>query len=186
MLIALILSILSILVRKDISRASSLFSLFRYRGMYIIADSSDNSVTLSRRLFDHMGGMSLESAKVFSFCIELSSPRGFFYAFTLNPSFGIDTQLSDIQYNSKYRTIGFEMLCPSVASIFYHYRISGTRAKLRVQPRTISSPLSSPSNPSSSTCSSSNVPCGQADGASSRSRPLSYPFNYYIILPPHS
>ena len=41
----------------------------RKRHMYVIADATDNSITFSRALFQHMGGLSLEKAKVFAFYI---------------------------------------------------------------------------------------------------------------------
>ena len=101
---------------------------FRRRHMYVIADGSDNSITLSRALFHHMGGMELEQAKVFAFNT---------YGFILNPQFDQETQLADIQYNEKYRTIGFPMLNPSVARMFYDYQMPALiRAKLNVKAKT--------------------------------------------------
>ena len=34
-----------------------------------------------------------------------------------------DTQIADIQYDEKTKTIGFESLCPTVNRIFYDYRL---------------------------------------------------------------
>lgn len=94
------------------------------RGLYVIADPADNSVTLSKRLFSHMDVMSLDKAKVYVFRIPYDSPA---YGFTLNPDFSQPTQLCDIQYNSKHRCIGFETLCPTVNRIFYDYRLPHDR-----------------------------------------------------------
>lgn len=106
---------------------------FRRRHMYVIADGSDNSITLSRALFHHMGGMELSEAKVFAFYV----PDNNTYGFVLNPSFDQETQLADIQYNEKYKTIGFPMLNPSVARMFYDYQMPALiRAKLNVKAKT--------------------------------------------------
>lgn len=106
-----------------------LIDRLRYFGCYVIADANDNSVTLSRLLFRRMGGMRLESAKVFVFRL----PQTGHYAFTINPAIDSPTQLADIQYNAKYRCVGFECLVPTVNRIFYDYGICpNIRVKLDV------------------------------------------------------
>ena len=107
---------------------------YRHRSLFVILDPSDNSVTLSRGLFDLMDIMNQEEAKVFVFkcynvCLTEKS-----YAFTLNPKFDKPTTLCDIQYNSKYHTVGFETLCPSVNRIFYDYKLPLKKTKLSVEP----------------------------------------------------
>ena len=105
---------------------------------YVIADPSDNSVTLSKRLFFHMkkeversvndGG----DASVFVFRIPHSGTFGFMP----NPAISEPTQLCQIQYNGKYRCIGFETLCPSVGRIFFEYGLPALRSvKLSVSVR---------------------------------------------------
>ncbi|MCM1079101.1 MAG: hypothetical protein NC431_06260 [Firmicutes bacterium] len=98
---------------------------------YVIADPADNSVTLSRKLFEHIRKNAKESdvARVFVFKIAGTSN----YAFCVNPALEKPTQMCDIQYNGKYRCIGFETLCPSVGCIFYNYGLpSDRRIKLSV------------------------------------------------------
>lgn len=97
---------------------------------YVIADATDNTFTLSEELFEHMGVMELDVAKAFVFSVGQGH-----YAFMLNPELGQPSQLADVQYNSKYRSIGFQSLCPSVNRIFYDYRLPhGSRARLSVKP----------------------------------------------------
>ena len=103
---------------------------YRQLSLYVICDARDNSVTLSRALFDMMDVMNQEQAKVLVFRLCNTTERGdirqpyTLYAFTLNPELGEQqTQLCDIQYNSKHRSIGFESLCPTVNRIFYDYGI---------------------------------------------------------------
>ncbi|WP_262512821.1 hypothetical protein [Barnesiella propionica] len=74
--------------------------------------------------------MEFEIARVFMFYVPSSGN----YAFTINPKIDVETHLSDIQYNSKYRCIGFESLCPTVNRIFFDYSIpANSRCKLSVK-----------------------------------------------------
>lgn len=96
---------------------------------YVIADPADNSVTLSKALFNHIKDNAHEGdeARVFVFKVEHS------YGFMTNPGIEQPTQMCDIQYNGKYRCIGFETLCPSVGQILYSYGLNATqRVKLSV------------------------------------------------------
>lgn len=78
---------------------------------YVTMDAADNSVTFSEKLFEHIknnadGG----EPKVFVFSV----PSRETFGFMLNPDIGEPTVLCNIQYNEKYRCIGFETLCPTV------------------------------------------------------------------------
>lgn len=127
---------------------------YRHRSLYVIADPADNSVTLSRALFEHMDVMNQEQAKVFMFSVGDGSAGTGIYAFTLNPDIEQPTCLADIQYNSKHHSIGFEALVPTVNRIFYDYGLPYDRpVKLSVEPAT--------------------VPCGSQQGKT---------FTYYKIL----
>lgn len=130
---------------------------YRQLSLYVICDARDNSVTLSRALFDMMDVMNQEQAKVLVFRLCNTTERGdirqpyTLYAFTLNPELGEQqTQLCDIQYNSKHRSIGFESLCPTVNRIFFDYGVPTGTDIVRF-----------------------SVETGEANGTS-----------YYIILPP--
>ena len=90
---------------------------------YVIADPSDNSVTLSRPLFAHMRKEAGDDASVFVFRI----PHHGTFGFMLNHDIAEPTQLCQIQYNGKYRCIGFETLCPSVGRIFFEYGLPALR-----------------------------------------------------------
>jgi len=96
----------------------------RRRSFYVICDPADNSVTLSKALFKHMGVMKMEKAQVYVFSLATGMlpfrDKGE-YGFITNPEFDCETQLADIQYNGKHKTIGFECLVPTVNRIFYEY-----------------------------------------------------------------
>ena len=93
----------------------------RFHRYYVIADCSDNSITFSRMLYKHieLASTCKDAAKVFVFSI----PEWNTYGFAVNPELDQETQLADIQYNEKHKTIGFESLCPSVNRIFHDYRL---------------------------------------------------------------
>lgn len=100
-----------------------LITWWRNRRNFVIVDPNDNSITLSRSLFNHIKRQSGEAdvqPKVFVFYI----PATKCYGFTLNPQFTHPTQLADIQYNSRYKCIGFESLNPTVSKILYDYDVS--------------------------------------------------------------
>ena len=92
----------------------------------------DGAVTLSKALFNHIKDNAHEGdeARVFVFKVEHS------YGFMTNPGIEQPTQMCDIQYNDKYRCIGFETLCPSVGQILYDYGLSASqRVKMSVSVR---------------------------------------------------
>jgi hypothetical protein len=95
---------------------------------YVIADPADNSVTLSKRLFKHIKNNAKNNAStsVFVFAIPEHGTYGFMHGHGIEQP----TQLCNIQYNDKYKCIGFESLCPSVCLILYDY---GLPANLRVK-----------------------------------------------------
>ena len=98
--------------------------------MYVIVDGADNSITLSKRLVKHMGVMDMnEQPKVIVFRI----PKNNAYGFMVNPVVDQETQLCDIQYNDKYKSIGFESLCPTVNRILYDYGIPSSRHRLSIK-----------------------------------------------------
>lgn len=102
----------------------------RLAGMYAILDSSDNSVTVSKKLFRRMDVVGKDKAAVYVFKV------GDDYAFTVNPPLE-NTQLNEVQYNQKYKCIGFETLCPTVNRIFYDYGIKAGKCKMTVIPEDI-------------------------------------------------
>lgn len=111
-----------------LSKLKQLWQSVRY---YVIADPADNSITLSKRLFQHIknNAEAGDAAQVFVFLI----PDENTYGFMVNPQIEQPTQLCSIQYNGKYRCIGFETLCPSVGKMFYDYGLpADRRVKLSV------------------------------------------------------
>lgn len=98
-------------------------SWWRNRRFFVTADPNDNGVTLSHALYKHMADSAMPGAdaRVFVFYIPFTQC----YGFMLNPPIEASTQLCDIQYNAKYKTVGFETLCPTIGRMFYDYGITG-------------------------------------------------------------
>ena len=102
--------------------------------MFVIADAEDNSITFSKKLFKHMRVFEQDSAKVYVFYI----PETQCYGFVLNPKLEKETQLAEIQYNTKYKCIGFESLVPTVNKIFYDYGLPAEcSCMLSVKPKKV-------------------------------------------------
>lgn len=99
--------------------------------LYVILDPADNSVTLSKKLFSHIRKYSDTAEKAIVFVFRVSDSGRF--AFIVNPKIEKSTQLCDIQYNDKYKCIGFETLNPSVGRILYDYKLPAeSKCKLSV------------------------------------------------------
>jgi hypothetical protein len=98
-----------------------------YRSLryFVIVDPTDNSVTLSKKLFNHIRKSSdgQEKASVFLFRTDTD-----LFGFMVNPNIETPTQYCDIQYNGKYKCIGFETLNPSVGRILYDYGLSALKS----------------------------------------------------------
>jgi len=96
---------------------------------FLIADATDNSLTFSKALCKKLDVFNITNPSIFVFSIPSEKK----YGFTLDHQFKDNTQLSTIQYNEKYKTIGIETLCPTVNRIFYDYGLPvNSKCKLSV------------------------------------------------------
>ena len=122
-------------INKTLKRLSLWWRSLRFFRYYVIADSNDNSITFSRKLYRHIELFSHcdDRAQVYVFHI----PAWNTYGFAVNPVLNKkEAQLADIQFNDKYKTIGFESLCPSVNRMFHDYGLPfGLKMKLTVTVR---------------------------------------------------
>ena len=108
------------------------FNPFRRR-MFVVAEATDNSITFSSALCRDVMKHNPSKAKVFTFTFKENGIP--YYAFTIDPDIKEETQFSEIQYNSKYRCVGYECLIPSVTRIFNEYGINDNKKKLVVTSR---------------------------------------------------
>ena len=101
-------------------------NLFK-RKLYIVTDSSDNSVTVNEALYNEIHKDKSQTVHIFVFRV------GNTYGFrAVDEAFAKTTQCGELQYNSKFRTIGFECLTPSVNYIYYKFDLSEGKHRLRV------------------------------------------------------
>jgi len=120
----------------------------RSAGCFVILDSNDSSVTLSRRLFRRMRIMGMPSAtdedkfRARIYVFQAGDTKEYAFAVMRDVLKYADrsqtealnaTQTAEIQYNQKYRCIGFETLVPTVSKIYWDYRIYGNNGHLRVK-----------------------------------------------------
>lgn len=113
---------------KIISELIKLLQSLRY---YVIADPRDDSVTFSKGLFMHMRKRAEKdaNARVFMFRI----PEHTTFGFTINPALEKETILCPVQYNDRFKCIGFQALCPSVGLMLYEFGLpSDAMTKLSV------------------------------------------------------
>lgn len=131
------------------------------KGYYVTLDMRDSSVSFSKGLYARLEPEIMVSAELTSQLHETPSPlqgtppisqsetRGELidargkvmmfwepesecYGFVVSPKLSKETQLADVQYNTKYGTVGFETLVPTVARVLYDYGIDADRVKLSV------------------------------------------------------
>lgn len=112
---------------KILRKLINIINSLRY---YVVVDPSDNSITLSEKLFYHIKKHS-ESNDTSVFVFRIPDKKTF--GFMVNPDIKEQTQLCQIQYNGKYKCIGFETLCPSVGYILFSYGLPAlNKVKLSV------------------------------------------------------
>lgn len=89
------------------------------RNYYVIADGNDNSITLPNACFSISKVRRKRAMQPKCLFSELPDK-----ILSASPSIQIsDNRLNyaDIQYNDKYKCIGFESLCPSVGLMLYEH-----------------------------------------------------------------
>ena len=110
--------------------------LSKRKTCYVIADQRDNSITLSESLAKRMGVFKRNVTKVFVFYIPAMKE----YGFIINPNLGDNVQMGTVQYNTKYKCVGFESLNPTVGVIGYDYGLpydAVAKLSVRIEPNII-------------------------------------------------
>ena len=100
--------------------------------LFVILDSADSSITLSRALVREIRRS--EAADADSIFVFRTSAPDRCYAFMPDPPIDQPTQLSTLQYNTRYKCVGFETLCPTAARILYDYGVTTDRCRLSITP----------------------------------------------------
>ena len=114
----------------------NIFRFLRQLRCFVDADPVDNSVTFSKGLYRRLHLLACKEEPK-AYVTQLTDTRE--YAFIINPK-GLpeDTPMGKIQVNTKYHTVGFESLVPTVNRILYEYKLPCDRpVRLSVRTRRI-------------------------------------------------
>ncbi len=132
-------------MRKIIDKIKNWWQL--RKGYYVTLDMRDSSVSFSKGLYARLEPEIMVSAEckmrnaesVESMGVDARGkvmmfwePESECYGFVVSPKLSKETQLADVQFNTKYGTVGFETLVPTVARVLYDYGIDADRVKLSV------------------------------------------------------
>lgn len=98
------------------------------RQYYVIADASDNSMTVNQALYKAMDVENADDIRIFVFRVD----DGFGFAINWEETKSSDVQYSTLQFNDKYKSIGFETLNPTVNKMFYDFGLTGTMCKCKL------------------------------------------------------
>jgi hypothetical protein len=111
-------------------KLKDIFRKLRYGRIYIIADSSDNSISLSDGFIAYtrknLGPIGKVAARV------VKDDKGYYYIYFSADEDADETYHSVLCRNDYYDSIGFECLVPTVNRIFYDYKIAGEHAQMDV------------------------------------------------------
>ena len=105
--------------------------------MYIILDGRDNTATINGSMYAMLKRLGIiDRNELYAFHVD-----GDRYAFCIcppdmNPK---DTVTTSLMYNTHFKTFGFELLCPTVQSIFFRWSIPDpdSKVKVRIRPKII-------------------------------------------------
>lgn len=108
----------------------------RWKAMkdYVVADPSDNCLTLSKHLYESMRLLDYDDIRVLTF----RTPDGG-YGFCINPEQYRDVRTEDsvfvpMMFDTKGKTVGFESRCPTLNRVFYDWGLPIDRpVKLSVE-----------------------------------------------------
>ncbi len=147
------------------------FKALLYRKFYVTLDGSDNSVTCSKKLLKHMRIFKRSDHKLFVF--KVGDTYGFCFVTDAPALLDEKTQFTELQFNGKYKTTGFETLNPSVQSMFYAWNMPhDIKLRLEVYPCRAGSVRFYEIQPPSSSVSDKRVYDKRSKPARTRSLPI--------------
>lgn len=107
-----------------------------YRKYYVVLDGRANSVTISKALYDHMMRYERTSTEIFVFDCSDTLQYGFAMREDFEALRNSKTAFCQLQFNEKYRKIGFRSEHPSVTAICDSYNLPLNKmVRLSVLPR---------------------------------------------------
>ena len=94
---------------------------FRHRNDFVVLDGRANSVTLSKGIYDHIMQKERTDNSIFVFRLSDRGTYGFCMREDLEELRKANTAFAQLQFNQKYKKIGFRTEFPSVTAILDEY-----------------------------------------------------------------
>ena len=96
---------------------------FRHRNDFVVLDGRANSVTLSKGIYDHIMQKERTDNSIFVFRLSNRGTYGFCMREDLEELRKANTAFAQLQFNQKYKKIGFRSEYPSVTAILDDYNL---------------------------------------------------------------
>ena len=94
---------------------------FRHRNDFVVLDGRANSVTLSKGIYDHIMQKERTDNSIFVFRLSDRGTYGFCMREDLEELRKANTAFAQLQFNQKYKKVGFRTEFPSVTAILDEY-----------------------------------------------------------------
>jgi len=102
--------------------------------LYIIADTKDNSITLSPGLCDELH---IDKGIIRIFLFKIKDEKSFAFK-RVSQKFAEQTECGIVSFNPILKTYGFIALCPTVNLLFYEMGIESETKKFKIAKTTLS------------------------------------------------
>ena len=94
---------------------------FRHRNDFVVLDGRANSVTLSKGIYDHIMRKERLDTSIFVFRLSNRGTYGFCMREDLEELRKANTAFAQLQFNQKYKKVGFRSEFPSITAILDEY-----------------------------------------------------------------
>lgn len=94
---------------------------FRHRNDFVVLDGRANSVTLSKGIYDHIMQKERTDNSIFVFSLSDRGTYGFCMREDWEELRKANTAFAQLQFNQKYKKVGFRSEFPSVTAILDEY-----------------------------------------------------------------
>ena len=96
---------------------------FRHRNDFVVLDGRANSVTLSKGIYDHIMQKERTDNSIFVFILSDRGTYGFCMREDLEELRKANTAFAQLQFNQKYKKVGFRSEYPSITAILDDYNL---------------------------------------------------------------
>ena len=96
---------------------------FRHRNDFVVLDGRANSVTLSKCIYDHIMQKERTDNSIFVFRLSDRGTYGFCMREDWEELRKANTDFAQLQFNQKYKKVGFRSDLPSITAILDEYNL---------------------------------------------------------------